>query len=215
MDWKNGHKHRALVVIAWICVLVNNHTAANPVSTNNSQDTTVSNSNHFILDTANLDLNKDGCISGKAELDSFKQKVVEALSGTPHSVLRAHSIVHRTDVNRDGRICWCDFISIYLHEKIAQNKHSAPFLVLPDTLMFTQLDEDADGKLSGPEKEKLVKEFEFCLPHHEAESIVAAISEVLNKDDAIALEEFKKFFNIHKEVLPHTDASVIDKGNNP
>jgi len=173
------------------------------------------NSSRFILDTANLDLNNDGCISGPEELEGFKQHVIDALAGSPNSVMRAHSIVHRTDVNRDGKICWCDFISIYLHEKFPNGKHSVPFLVLPDTAMFTQLDENHDGQLTGSEMGKLEKEFESCLPHSQAQSIVAAIAGISGQDDSISREEFEVFFNTPKESSSPAGASAQVKGQNP
>jgi Ca2+-binding EF-hand superfamily protein len=178
---------------------------------------TAGNSSHLILDTDDLDLNKDGCIGGEEELEAFKQHVMDALAGTRNSILKAHSIVHRTDVNRDGKICWCDFISIYLHEKASRGKHSVPFVVLPDTVMFTQLDKDNDGQLAGDEKEKLVQEFESCLPHSQAQSIISALTDELKKDDAISREEFQEFFNAPKELIkPHISSPPSgDKKDKP
>uniref|UniRef100_A0A0B7AFE3 EF-hand domain-containing protein n=1 Tax=Arion vulgaris TaxID=1028688 RepID=A0A0B7AFE3_9EUPU len=204
---------RRTFLLACACVFVRSCAGASLHTT--VLPTSPSNNSRLMLDTSDLDLNKDGCISGKEEMEAFRQHVINALAGSENSVLRAHSIVHRTDVNRDNKICWCDFISIYLHEKASRGKHSVPFLVLPDTVMFTQLDQNKDGQLADDEKERLKTELESCLPHSHAESIVDAIASQLNTDGSISLEEFQEFFNIPKMATSPTSSSEPDKGNNP
>lgn len=147
----------------------------------------------FLLDTANLDLNKDGCISGTAELESFIAQVTSVLAGVPSNLLRAHSIVHRSDVNKDGKICWCDFVAIHMQEKVSTNKHTAPFTVIPDTAMFKQLDTDNDGQLQKAEKDNLEKEFASCLGAAEAKAIVDAMDGLVTKDGSISLAEYEQF----------------------
>ncbi|GFS22102.1 hypothetical protein ElyMa_006941900 [Elysia marginata] len=158
---------------------------SNAISSPNSPFT-----NHFVLDTANLDLNGDGCIAGEPELDLFKYHVATALAGTPNNMLRAHSIVHRTDTNKDGRICWCDFISIYLHDKdeADEHRHSAPFVVIldKDNGMFSRLDEDKDGLLKGAELDSLAQQFASCIAGEQARLIVAAMTGLEVKDGAIS-----------------------------
>ncbi|GFN88203.1 hypothetical protein PoB_001470900 [Plakobranchus ocellatus] len=156
--------------------------------------------NHFILDTANLDLDGDGCIAGEVELDLFKYHVATALMGSPNNLLRAHSIVHRTDTNKDGRICWCDFISIYLHDKDEANDkhHAAPFVVILDknSGMFARLDTDGNGMLKGEELDNLMYQFSSCIPEEQARLIVAAMTGLEVKDGAISADEFARFLGM-------------------
>lgn len=169
--------------------------------------------NHFVLDTANLDLNGDGCIAGGPELDLFKYHVATALSGSRNNLLRAHSIVHRTDTNKDGRICWCDFISIYLHdrEESDEHHHSAPFVVIldRDSGMFSKLDQDKDGLLKGAELDLLAQQFAYCIAEDQARLIVAAMTGLGVKDGAISSTEFARFLGMNDP--PQKAASAIGK----
>ncbi|KAK3736587.1 hypothetical protein RRG08_049728 [Elysia crispata] len=168
--------------------------------------------NHFVLDTASLDLNGNGCIDGEPELDLFKYHVATALAGTPNNMLRAHSIVHRTDTNKDGRICWCDFISIYLHDKdeVNERHHSAPFVVIldKDNGMFSRLDDDKDGMLKGSELESLIEQFASCIPEEQARLIVAAMTGLGVRDGAISSKEFARFLGVDSSKMPAPQAAV-------
>ncbi|RUS76267.1 hypothetical protein EGW08_015982 [Elysia chlorotica] len=183
----------------------------------NSVPSAVSNAftNHFVLDTASLDLNGDGCIDGEPELDLFKYHVATALAGTPNNLLRAHSIVHRTDTNKDGRICWCDFISIYLHDKdeVNERHHSAPFVVILDKNngMFSRLDDNRDGMLKGGELDSLTQQFAACIPEEQARLIVAAMTGLGKKDGAISSTEFARFLGMgsNKQTSPAQQAEGV------
>ncbi|CAL1541807.1 unnamed protein product [Lymnaea stagnalis] len=167
----------------------------------------------YLLDTASLDLNKDGCISGTAELESFIAHVTSVLAGVPSNLLRAHSIVHRSDINKDGKICWCDFVAIHMQEKVTPNKHTAPFTVIPDTAMFEQLDADNDGQLQKAEKDHLENEFDSCLGTAEAKATVDAMDELVAKDGSISLAEYEQFMKgpSHKgtEAKPDSEKSLV------
>ncbi|KAH9514589.1 hypothetical protein Btru_025739 [Bulinus truncatus] len=149
--------------------------------------------NRYLLDTESLDFNKDGCIDGKEETDAFIAHVSSLLPRTPSNLLKAHSIVHRSDVNKDGRICWCDFVAIYLQDKDSKGRHSAPFTVIPDTAMFVHLDIDLDGQLKDKEKDRLEDEFSSCLGADQSKLIVRSMEGEVSKNDAISLEEYEKF----------------------
>ncbi|KAK0048767.1 serine/threonine-protein kinase irlF [Biomphalaria pfeifferi] len=165
------------------------------------------NPNRFLLDTDSLDFNKDGCISEKEEIDAFIAHVSSLLPKTTTNMLKARSTVFRSDVNRDGKICWCDFVAIYLQERNSHFKNIAPFKVLPDNAMFVQLDTDHDGQLKGVEKDNLEKEFSSCLEMNHAKLIVRSMDEKVNKDDSISLEEYERFMS----GVSHTETGASPK----
>ncbi|XP_076454687.1 uncharacterized protein LOC143289560 [Babylonia areolata] len=167
------------------------------------------------FDFAEVDTDGSGCVQGPEEKQKFRLYIGDILKDSlkmsdVERALQAGRITHSADINKDGKICECDLLTIFLTDSTGDGRRRHAFRVFEDGSIFDGVDGDGDGYLADvTEKEGMTRKLAQCVSDVKARTIVEAMSKLERDDGRLARTEYMLFLNSPHHIPPNPRPQMV------